>query len=64
MCKYEELVQYAGTIGLTVIEKNFKSNAKGLCKGKKIGIRKNMSDAEKACVLAEEIGHYYTTAGD
>ena len=64
MCKYEQLVQYAGTIGLTVIEKDFKSNAKGLCKGKKIGIRKNMSDTEKACVLAEEIGHYYTTVGN
>lgn len=64
MCNYEQLVQDANRIGLEVVEKNFKSNAKGLCKGQKIGIRKNMSETEKACVLAEEIGHYYTTVGN
>lgn len=55
MCNYEQLLNDADIIGLEVVEKNFKSDAKGLCKGNKIGIRKNMSAAEKACVLAEEM---------
>lgn len=64
MCNYERLVLDANMMGLEIVEKNFKSNAKGICKGKKIGIRKGMSETEKACILAEEIGHYYTTVGN
>ncbi len=64
MYNYEQLLNDADIIGLEVVEKNFKSDAKGLCKGNKIGIRKNMSASEKACVLAEEIGHFYTTTGN
>lgn len=64
MCSYEQLVLDANMMGLEIIEKNFKSDAKGLCKGNKIGIRKDMPETEKACILAEEIGHYYTTTGD
>ena len=49
---YEELVDYAEQHGLEVIEKEFKSSAKGLCKGKKIGISKKIdSTVEKRCVL-------------
>jgi len=29
-----------------------------------IWINKNMTTAEKRCVLAEELGHHYTTVGD
>jgi len=36
----------------------------GLCVGKKIFIRKELSDREKACILAEELGHYFTTTGN
>lgn len=50
--------------GLTIIEKNFKSSAKGFCKGNKIGIRKDMSEKEKVCILAEELGHYHTSVGN
>lgn len=64
MCDYEQLLDDADMIGLQVIEKNFKSHAKGLCKGSKIGIKKDMTNTEKACVLAEEIGHYHTTVGN
>lgn len=64
MCSYEDLLDDAHMIDLDVIEKHFKSNAKGLCKGAKIGIRKDMPKVEKACVLAEEIGHYQTTVGE
>ena len=42
---YEELVDYAEQHGLEVIEKEFKSSAKGLCKGKKIGISKKIDSS-------------------
>lgn len=64
MCIYDKLLCEANEKGLEIVEKNFKSDAKGLCKGNKIGIRKDLSSNEKACVLAEEIGHYETTVGD
>ena len=64
MHTYEKMLIDASNNGFEIIEKNFKSDAKGLCKGKKIGIRKDMSDTEKACVLAEELGHYYTSVGN
>ena len=62
---YEILVNYADQLGLEVIEKEFKSSAKGLCKGKKIGISKSLESAvEKRCVLAEEMAHSFYTVGD
>lgn len=64
MCNYEKLLVDAAEDGLTVIEKDFESNAKGLCKGKKIGIRKALSMQDKTCILAEELGHYHTSVGD
>lgn len=36
----------------------------GRIKGNRIAIRKDMPTIRKACVLAEELGHYYTTSGD
>ena len=30
----------------------------------RIAIRTDLTDIEKSCVLAEELGHYYTTVGD
>ena len=36
----------------------------GRIKGNRIAIRKNMTETRKKCVLAEELGHYHTTAGD
>ena len=53
MHTYEKMLIDASNNGFEIVEKNFKSDAKGLCKGKKIGIRKDMSDTEKACVLAD-----------
>lgn len=43
---------------------NFESDAKGLCYGEKIGIKKDMTSNEKACILAEEIGHFKKTVGN
>lgn len=64
MAKYEYLIEKASTLGVHVVEKAFKSTAKGLIKGSTIGIRKTMPTIEKACILAEELGHYHTTAGN
>lgn len=62
---YERLLNTAGILGFNVIEKHFRSHAKGLCKGNKIGISKAIETAaEKRCVLAEEIAHAYSTTGN
>lgn len=60
---YKELVTYASSVGLDIREKPLLANS-GRIKGNRIAIRHRMTSAEKACVLAEELGHYYTTAGD
>lgn len=64
MRTYDNLLNIAEAEGISIIEKNFKSSAKGLCKGKKIGIKKDMPYNEKICILAEELGHYYKTVGN
>lgn len=61
MNEYEKMLDNEDVI---IVEKHFKSKAKGLCKGNKIGISKTLSTNEKACVLAEELGHYYTSVGN
>ncbi|PYG90168.1 hypothetical protein LY28_00048 [Ruminiclostridium sufflavum DSM 19573] len=63
--KYEKLLVKTESDNLCVEEKQFKSRAKGLIKDKKIGIRKDLPTlTEKTCILAEELGHYYTSCGD
>lgn len=64
MNKYEQLLSSSDK-SIIIIEKQFKSKAKGLCKGNKIGISKDIDTSiEKACVLAEELGHHYTSVGN
>ena len=64
MNKYEALLSEADEKGIKVKELDLKSSD-GRLKGNKIGIRKDLSTAiDKACVLAEELGHYHTTVGD
>ncbi len=60
---YEELLKESEIEGLTVKEKHLKAN-KGRIKGNRIAIKKDITTIEKSCVLAEELGHYYTSAGD
>ena len=64
MTTYEDLLNEAYKEGITVKEKPLKYND-GRIKGNKIANRKSIeTDKEKACILAEELGHYYTTVGD
>lgn len=64
MSRYDTLLEIAEENNISICEKHFKSNAKGLCKGNKIAISKGLSGTEKTCVLAEELGHYFTTVGN
>lgn len=60
---YETLLKEADSQCLIVKEKPLRAN-KGRIKGIRIAIKKDISTTEKACVLAEELGHHYTTVGN
>lgn len=61
---YEQLLIEADSNGLITKEKPLLS-ADGRIKGNKIAIRTDIPTLkEKSCVLAEELGHYYTTSGN
>lgn len=66
MSTYEELLYEANSENIDVIDYSFTSRKiKGLYCNGTIAIRKNIeTTVEKACVLAEEIGHYHTASGD
>ena len=61
--KYYALLNEANAEAISIKERPFKTYD-GRIKGKDIYLRKDMNTAEKSCVLAEELGHYYTTVGD
>lgn len=61
---YEQLLSTADQAGLTVKERPLQKHD-GLIRGNRIAIRKSIdTQAEKSCVLAEELGHHYTTTGN
>ena len=60
---YDDLLKEAEEKDLTVREKPLRS-AKGRIYGKRIAIQKGLSQVEKTCVLAEELGHFETTVGN
>lgn len=60
---YESLLKEADSYHLITKEKNLPVS-KGRIKGNKIVIRKDLTNVEKKCVMAEELGHYHTTVGD
>lgn len=61
---YEELLIEADQQNIIVREKRLISND-GRIKGRRIAIRQDIPTlAKKADVLAEELGHYYTTVGN
>lgn len=64
MNSYEILLSEASENGLIVKEKPLKYN-NGRIKGFRVAIRKDLSTSiEKTCVLAEELGHHYTSYGN
>jgi len=61
---YETLLTEACNEGLIVKEKPLKYN-NGRIKGNRVAIRQDIeTTTEKACILAEELGHHYTSTGD
>lgn len=61
---YEALLDEAANNGLTVKEKPLCSSD-GRIKGNRIAIRQDIeTSTEKACILAEELGHHHTSVGD
>lgn len=48
-----------------IVKEKALRSSDGRIKGNKIAIRKDIeTDMEKGCVLAEELGHWYTTSGN
>lgn len=62
---YEDLIADAGNENIYVMEKySFKSNCKGLINGDVIALSDTLAtSSERACVMAEELGHHYTSVG-
>lgn len=63
MLTYNDLLIEADNNCLITKEKPLRAN-KGRIKGNRIAIKEDMIETEKKCVLAEELGHHYTTIGN
>ncbi len=63
MIEYENMLAEAGRHHLITKEKPLRAN-KGRIKGNRIAINRRMTETEKKCVMAEELGHYYTGIGN
>ncbi len=62
---YEQVVQAIYDENIELIEFGFKSDLKGLYSDNCIAISNKLNTTiEKKCVLSEELGHHYTTAGN
>jgi len=63
---YEELLIEADSNNICVLENlNFESDSYGLINGDVIGINQSVkTSSHKACVLAEEMAHYYVSSGN
>jgi hypothetical protein len=62
---YDKLLIESESNGLTIKEKSLAYGFKGLYKNKKIIIdQKINTSSEKRCILAEELGHHYTSFGN
>lgn len=66
MNAYEQLQDYACNNGVDVIDYHFRNDSiKGLYCDGTAAIRKSIDTVtEKACVLAEELGHHHTSSGN
>lgn len=63
MNSYEDILMEADSHGLITREKPLQAH-KGRIKGNRIAINNKLTEKEKKCILAEELGHYYTGSGD
>ena len=63
MITYEDILIEAENHGLVTREKPLRAH-KGRIKGSRIAINNRLTERDKKCVLAEELGHHYTASGD
>ena len=62
---YEKLLQLAEEENIDIFENNLIGKLEGLYCDNTITINTNLeTNAERRCILAEELGHYYTSYGD
>ena len=61
---YEEMQILHDDLNIVEMDLSEVSGLKGLYVNGHIAINTKMSDIEKACVLAEELGHHYTSVGN
>lgn len=61
---YEELQIHYNNVPVVEMDLSQVDGLKGLYYNGRIAIKQNMPETEKACVLAEELGHHYTTVGN
>ncbi len=66
MTKFECLEEEAYEDGINIIQRNFRSDRiRGLYCDGTVALNHNIATSkEKSCILAEELGHHYTTVGD
>lgn len=63
--EYTELIADTDNENIEVVELDLGSKKEcGKCIGNIIFLNKEMNVIQKKCVLAEELGHFYTTVGD
>lgn len=63
MTTYEDLLIESDLNHLITKEKPLPVS-KGRIKGNRIAIRRDLTQQEKKCILAEELGHHYTAVGN
>lgn len=61
---YEELQIHHNNVPVVEMDLSQVDGLKGLYYNGRIAIKQNMSETEKACVLAEELGHHFTSTGN
>lgn len=61
---YEDVVKIKESNLKMDCEKLGIKNVKGLYKNGKIAIDSTITNCEKKCILAEELGHHYTSCGN
>lgn len=63
--EYDKLIEEANYNNIEILEFPFKGNAKGYYCDGFIALNKKIDTTkEKKCILAEELGHYYTGCGN
>ena len=61
---YEELQVQHNDLNIIEMDLSGVKDLKGLYFNENIAIEKSLTQKEKACVLAEELGHHFTTSGN